>query len=801
MIDKIWGFLSDIIIAIAVMFIVVFVYFGLRTETVIRSIDTIAIEELQTAAKKNGYITRDDYENYIERLSSTNILYDVSLEHHYTILEPEYRMRTLQEILDALRAAWTGQNIYTYRNIATTIPPVLDPVNTGALNTETNASVMASAVNTAASASHIHTDACYTGHHHTAKPGANSFTHIHTHNSSTCHAFVSLGQTDVVCGTCNKEYALAQIFYYWNAVSNTSEFSWANYNEKCPYCGSNITNSSTYHENISWSCGYNADTNGDGWTDYGVGFGTPYSYPGQSTPQSPGTFHDGCYTYHKHNSIEPSWYVVPYLNLGWNNDYILYYNSQGAQKWIEDLKAYGVNYYCSVPLYFMFKVNDMSFNVIGEMYNGSPRYRFGVTYDKYYRTFSGMEISKEWWSLQEMVDLIAGNTCYTLYPYIIDKSSLLATYCNDTYTQTTYPIVGFIGSPPYVFPEFDYDHPIITIVDRDNITPNTESQTWNRAYGVVPWCNYPYAADTWVVGCGLAGDDTLDCGAMITAINPTHPNQRVATGDPLITTVTLTHADGSTTTQIGACNFSTAATCSNQTATITYTYTIDGVVYSKTCTVNVTVVQRTKTCSKGHVYNLMTDGTDPGCPYCNAWVASLQLINPSSTDFTVTIGTTLEENGVKLLVTYMDGHTETLSSGYVDNLDKNYLGTMQVTIGYKGVTMQCRVTTVCAKMTCSICGYVYDLYPDGSDPGCPRCISKIPVFTGNILEYEKSEYTEEILEKLYREGIYHFNLNDSFTIRTKNKSKSVTRNIIKKVYPSITDTWISLEQRVKVLGK
>jgi hypothetical protein len=119
---------------------------------------------------------------------------------------------------------------------------------------------------------------------------------------------------------------------------------------------------------------------------------------------------------------------------------------------------------------------------------------------------------------------------------------------------------------------------------------------------------------------------------------------------------------------------------------------------------------------------------------------------------TITIGTTLHDNGVKLLVTYYDGHTETITGGYDDNLDKQYLGTKPVTIGYKGVTTQIMVTTVCAKMTCERCGFLYELYPDGSNPGCPRCISKTPVFTGNVLKYEEINYTNDILEELYEKG-------------------------------------------------
>ena len=227
----------------------------------------------------------------------------------------------------------------------------------------------------------------------------------------------------------------------------------------------------------------------------------------------------------------------------------------------------------------------------------------------------------------------------------------------------------------------------------------------------------------WILNCGLTEDSTLDCGAMVTSISPTHSSQTVATGDPLITTVLVTHADGSTSTQIGTCNFSTAAVASNRTVTITYSYTVDGVTYSKTCNITVNVVQRTKTCGNGHVYNMNSDGTDPGCPYCKAWIKSLTFVYPTSGVVTIYKGTSLEDNNVTLLATYLDGHTEYLYDEYLNNLDKEYVGTQVVTLTYKGVYKTLTVITKRNLTQCSTCGKYYELYPDNSDPGCPYCLS------------------------------------------------------------------------------
>jgi hypothetical protein len=149
----------------------------------------------------------------------------------------------------------------------------------------------------------------------------------------------------------------------------------------------------------------------------------------------------------------------------------------------------------------------------------------------------------------------------------------------------------------------------------------------------------------------------------------------------------------------------------------------------------------------------------------------------------------------------MDGHTETITEGYEDNLDKHYLGTKMVTIGYKGATTQILVTTVCAKLTCDICGFVYELYPDGTNPGCPRCISKTPVFTGNVLHYDSVNYTEDILEKLYQDGIYRFNKEDMLAVTVENKSSSLVRNLLGKIYPNMTDRWLHLERSETIRTK
>jgi hypothetical protein len=296
--------------------------------------------------------------------------------------------------------------------------------------------------------------------------------------------------------------------------------------------------------------------------------------------------------------------------------------------------------------------------------------------------------------------------------------------------------------------------------------------------------------------CGQSS--VLACDKKVVSIVPTHPVQSVYTNEALITTVIATCVDGSTRTVLASTAFSTTHTVTGQTVALTYA---DFTGKTFTCNIVVNVVPRNRVCANGHRYNLSHDGSDPGCPFCKNYIANIRMIHPATSTLTITIGTSLQENGIILLVTYMDGHTETITDGYIDNLDKQYLGTKMVTIGYKGAGMQILVTTVCAKMTCDICGFIYDLYPDGTNPGCARCISKTPVFTGNVNGYDAINYTEEILEKLYQDGIYKLNSDNTITVSIQNKSSTLARNMLRKVFPSLTNKWLYLKNSENIKAK
>lgn len=195
---------------------------------------------------------------------------------------------------------------------------------------------------------------------------------------------------------------------------------------------------------------------------------------------------------------------------------------------------------------------------------------------------------------------------------------------------------------------------------------------------------------------------------------------------------------------------------------------------TKTCNITVNVVPRTKTCINGHTYNLNSDGTDPGCPYCKAWLKSLTIKTPESGSLIIYHGTTLQQNGVALLATYYNGNTEIVTDAYVDNLDKTYVGEQNVTISYKGMQVVLKVSVKSNLNQCLICKRYYELYPDDMDPGCPYCIAKTPIFSGEVMKYYSNNYTEDILKEIYKGiGIYYFLKNDYLSIKIENSSRSV----------------------------
>ncbi len=740
----------DIVLTIAIIFLVPLIYFGQKSDIIIQTLASESTISFGNEIRSKGYLSKDMYDNFLMDLSNTGLLYEVDLEQRHTVYEPEYRMRTADEIIEEQDKAYTGSNIYTYRPVRTEIPYVNDPVNNGTLNSETNESVLASAVNTPASASHVHTDDCYGGHRH---DGAMSYTTLHKHDTN-CLKYAAAYLTYATCYNCSKRYLENQVFYYWDDNNNRAVFSSGHTYTKCWYCdstrgGYGQATTTAY----GWSCGFNKDIDGDGYTDdvgkevaYSYTLSAPppqyYRYPslndGSNQIVNKGmTYKNGCYTYHLHGYIpmySNSWHPSPYGPL---NDIA---GVGGAEN------------NCRLPDRFTFYLWHDDY---GDMYT-QITYKTEIQADEsvLFKFESCYGFDNNLWCPRTL-------TWSQLYNYFLYSSRFLD-FCR-TYYKSDY-LYGISSS----------DLILKTSYNTNNVNKCSLTSGW-----------YP--------NCGQTQSTNLSCDKLMISITPTHPVQTVAIGDPLITTVTATYADGSTKVLVATSTFSTNAIIQNTQAPLTYTYSVDGISYFKSCNITVTVIPRSKTCVNEHMYNLKTDGSDPGCPYCKSWLRSLAMTYPTTGSMTIYKGTTLSENGVTLLATYLDGHTEYLYNEYVDNLDKQYVGTQNVTLSYKGKYVYLTVITKRNLTKCTTCSRFYELYPDGSDPGCPYCLSRTPIFTGNVMEYETKYFDKDILKELYEgSGTYYFTNRDSIVIDVKNTKASMSQNLMKLIFKGLGETNIQV---------
>jgi hypothetical protein len=601
-------YILDIFVAVLSMFFFSILYLGLKQDALTNTIISSDTKAFVDSIRSKGYLTKEMYEIFLDEISDTNVLYDLSLEHKQVVFEPEYRLKTAEEIINEQNAAYNGTNAYHYFPVSTQIPTVVDPIDNSGLvmNTETNESVMAAAVSTPALPSHVHTAACYTGHIHTgsstAGGGCYTVPIYHTHNSTCYHEYPYTHTHTSSCVTLAPCGGTLSVVY---AGVNTYKDSHCNGNTLSVTVGQYVCNKCGYSDTIgvviSQSCTC-------GWSSVGY---TPSKICNE-----------------------------PYLK------YVC-----GMQE--------GVTYYGSL--------------------------------------------------------LVCGKT-----------------------------------------------------------------------QGV--------SIEGYNLGCGQEADIIPDCGQLVSSISPTHPVQTVYLNDPLITTVVITHLDGSTETKIGTTTFSTSVAVQNQVVTISYTSTAGGVTTTKTCTISVTVVPKTKTCSNGHTYNLNNDGSDPGCIYCRSWLRTLALQSPSSGTITIYRGTSLQTNGVSLLATYLDGHTEIVTNQYVDNLDNDYIGTQTATISYKGKNTTILVTVKRNIVRCPVCERYYELYPDDTNPGCPYCASLTPVFTGDVLEYYEVYYNKEITDKLFNgSGVYYFSKDDYIDVAVKNKRKSWGTKVASVIFPNLPEISIFSE--------
>jgi hypothetical protein len=658
--ENIFEKIVDIIVAVTIMFIFPLLYFGLRQDTITQNVVYSETTYLVDNVRTQGYLTKDMYDTYLKQIDKTDIIPDIQLEHKELVLEPEYRFKTADEVIEQQNSSWSGSNTYTYLPVTTNISIVVDTANNNGLtmNTETNESILKNAVTTSPNISHVHTDACYAGKGYVVDE-QNSCTGI-----------------------------LQQVGGYGLPLLNTN-YPGNNYFMPflefrlytCNKCDSMIVHAYFSDNAAAWSFPYQ-------WT-FEIG---PSEYYHISVPTPDGYETSGFYS-------------TPYLG-------------SAIQTIANEIR---------------------NKNLVSFRSNDPPFYNY---------------IEAEGYFEDQMAD-----EGYDIIPI----------------QQTPYK--DYVKLTNYIY--------LTGSVSQSDYPRHTLSLTTQTVEGIPSNYSVPHFK--------LKPSNPI-CNEIITSIVPTHSIQAVYKGEPLITTATVYYLDGSSKVVLCTSDFDVNVLGNNQTATLHFigkNTATTSKIYS--CIVKVSVLPKTKVCVNGHTYNLNGDGSDPGCIYCNSWLSSIYILNPSSGEITIFKGTTLETNGVTLRAVYLNGRTEILYNGYAHNLDSNYIGNQTVTISYKGKYTTLKVTIKRNLVQCGNCGRFYELYPDGSDPGCPFCAALIPVFTGNVMKYYKQYYTEDILKEVYEgSGVYYFKPGDYFNIDVSNQSKTLGMRLLSIAIPNISETSIKV---------
>lgn len=825
------------------MFFVSQLYFSLKQDEITQEVVEQETREFGDTISQHGEISETTLTQYYKRIANTSNLYNVELVHEKLNLEPEYRFKTADEIIADKDAAYTGENIYTYRDvISNPVDVVQQEPDDLTMNSETNQSVMNSSTKTGASSSHVHTSTCSSssgsgsGHIHTgSKENLPSNSHYYTSGCLTHHyrrgvagySLTSGGSLILPSSAFEITYPNHTVNSILTAMKQDGPSSACAFPQRISF-RANATNSMNGNSTLQLRYNYNLsqETNGAfvyvlysvdvkvysyaDWASFGMDFvgKTPQrltldemihavndlksfveaSWQSQYTLQqatpvgiyfSDAAPYVACTDSITSQMLKDDIWYTSCNQIGQNyttsvndscsghlvhtGDGILAYSNiitVGAENWNTAVRVAQRKNICSVC--------GKKYSVISLMVASGQSYEYAwivegdIHYpnevlqqvNHYYNTnFTGEEVWSGWVDrVKDAFALYFDNYLFANdIPYVKIAGSAYESYVGyyPTTTTVTTPNLGTVSVTYYI--------------------PIVDGYFNNGSYVSRPAPHYRFLPGKFM------------CDKIIKSIIPTHPIQNLYVGDQdhFITTATIVYLNGSTEVAICNSNFLVNTVGYNQIATITY-YGLKSATEYKTfsATIIVNVIAKNKTCVHGHTYWLSNNGSDPGCPFCKAWLRGLALVVPSSGYLEIYQGTTLESNGVKLLATYYDGHQEYVTTGYHDNLDHTYIGVETVTIGYKGKYVSLQVKVLRKLKQCSICHRFYELYPDGSDPGCPYCLSLIPVFTGNIMKYYTEYTTEEILEEINTKGSYLLNKGDEISIQVNNKSETFASKIL-----------------------
>ena len=343
--------------------------------------------------------------------------------------------------------------------------------------------------------------------------------------------------------------------------------------------------------------------------------------------------------------------------------------------------------------------------------------------------------------------------------------------------------------------------PVITSI------PVRSSSTLEGTITWIPFMGCPYCGTFGTRSCGEEEDTTPDCDRVVTSITATNPSQTVRIGESIITTATATYLDGHTGIVNCTSNFNPYQS-GPQKVTLTYS----GLVHnaktqgSVTCTVNVTVISKildyitvtpvsqiiprmgvpaytvtahykdgTSTVLTSGQYSVSalntstagvktatityTEGGITKKAAVTVYVDSISSISISPEELSVERYTKADALPLSVTAVYLYSAGKVLTGGYtISGYSPSVTGDQTITVTYteNGTTVSAKALIHVTPLhkTCPVCGKVYELNPDDTDPGCPYCkdiITGITVTPGEA-EITQGESLPVSVKAIYRDG-------------------------------------------------
>lgn len=270
-------------------------------------------------------------------------------------------------------------------------------------------------------------------------------------------------------------------------------------------------------------------------------------------------------------------------------------------------------------------------------------------------------------------------------------------------------------------------------------------------------CNTKYSKEKEEDSCPV-------CKEFVLRIEASPSEQIISLGDPIEIMVNVFYRDGSSEYIDEWTSNYNAYKTGEQNVT----------VYYKDVLTTVTVVVQSDSLLSCEICNTTYSRiTYPnGCPICSNIVERMEAKLKGGANKVQLYS----EVNVDIILIYRDGHREYGKEAYqIENYESNKLGYQNITILYKEHTFLLEILVVnTLNTTKCINGHTYYLNEDGSDPGCNRCKEgELSIYQ----EYVQCIYTNEIMNQLYRNGIYYFDPGDYVSIAVKMKDSSIYHKI------------------------